>query len=495
MKSSGVSLTRIFHTGEAGAPAASRLWRFGCAKAASCRRSVLSAFRARCEIFGLTLVLATAVGSVPLAARPESGDVTESGKRFVDLLAKEDFAGAFAQFDPKVKQALPEPKLRETWQALQAQNGPFKKTLAARAEKQMGYDIVLVTCEFARATLDTKVVFDAKRQVAGLFFVPTRPAAAATPPPYARTNAFREQPLTVGSGQWALPGTLSVPTAGGPWPALVLVHGSGPQDRDETLGANKPFRDLAWGLATRGIAVLRYEKRTKEHGLKLMANLHKLTLQEETIDDALSAAARLRATAGLDAKRIFVLGHSLGGLAVPRIGKADPQLAGLIILAGSTRPLEDMIVEQVDYLVSLDASKAAEAIPKVAEIKAEVAKVKKLTAADASSTNLLLGAPVGYWLDLRAYDAPATARTLKQPLLILQGQRDYQVTQADFDGWKKALGASPNVTFKLYPTLNHLFIAGEGKSTPDEYEQSGHVAETVVADIAAWMLATNSAGR
>jgi hypothetical protein len=434
------------------------------------------------------MLLATAAVSAPWAARAESGDVTASARDFVGLLAKADFAGAVARFDPTMKQALPEATLRQVWAGVQAQAGPFKKQLDTRAEKLAGYDVVLVTCQFEQATLDTKVVFNTGRQVAGLFFVPTRPPTNP-PPPDARSDAFREKEFTIGKGQWVLPGTLAVPAGTGPWPAVVLVHGSGPEDRDETVGANKPFRDLAWGLASRGIAVLRYEKRTKQYGAKLAAAIQEITLKEETIDDALDAAARLRATEGVDPQRVFILGHSLGGMAIPRIGKADPKIAGLIVLAGSTRPLEDIIVDQLDYLASLDTSRSAESGPKLAQIRADVAKVKKLTAADVSSTNLLVGASARYWLDLRDYDAAATAKTLKQPLLILQGQRDYQVTQADFDGWKKALGASPNATFKLYPNLNHLFIAGEGKSTPSEYERTGHVAETVVADIAAWIQA------
>ena len=198
----------------------------------------------------------------PLTAPSAPGEVTSAGKQFVELLAKEDYAGAVARFDATMKAASPEPKLREAWQAVQAQAGPFQKQLGATATKVAGYDVVLVTCQFERKRLDTKVVFDAKGQVTGLFFVPT----ASGPPPYARTNAFREKEFTVGRGEWRLPGTLTLPTAGGgPWPAVVLVHGSGPEDRDETVGANKPFRDLAWGLATKGIAVLRYEKRTKEY--------------------------------------------------------------------------------------------------------------------------------------------------------------------------------------------------------------------------------------
>jgi hypothetical protein len=97
--------------------------------------------------------------------------------------------------------------------------------------------------------------------------------AAYQSPTYAVPAAFREQELIIGQGgEWPLPATLTMPAAGkGPFPAVVLVHGSGPNDRDETLGPNKPFRDLAWGLATQGIAVLRYEKRTREHAAKIAA--------------------------------------------------------------------------------------------------------------------------------------------------------------------------------------------------------------------------------
>jgi fermentation-respiration switch protein FrsA (DUF1100 family) len=185
---------------------------------------------------------------------------------------------------------------------------------------------------------------------------------------------------------------------------------------------------------------------------------------------------------------VFVLGHSLGGVVAPRIGQADTQLGGIIILAGATRPLEDLMVEQTRYLLSLNGEIPADGQTKLDQLMAEIKKVKGLTAADAFSSNLLLHAPPQYWLDLHAHDPVAEAKGLKQPLLILQGQRDYQVTMADFDGWKTGLGNKPNVTFKLYPKLNHLFMAGEGKSTPAEYDEPGHVDAMVVSDIAEWIL-------
>ena len=217
--------------------------------------------------FLLSLAMVSMILAIqaPLTARSASSGVTDAAKKFVELMAKGDFAGAVARFDATMTTAMPEAKLREAWESLQAQAGPFQKQLRVRATKLAGYEVVLVTCQFEQMVLDTKVVFDAKGRVSGLWFVPSHPAAVANePPPYARTNAFREKEFTVGRGQWQLPGTLTLPSAGGgPWPAVVLVHGSGPNDRDETVGANKPFRDLAWGLASKGIAVLRYEKRTR----------------------------------------------------------------------------------------------------------------------------------------------------------------------------------------------------------------------------------------
>jgi len=442
-------------------------------------------------ILSLTSLLTVVPVQAQSTSRPVSDDVIGAGRQFVELLAKDDFARAAAWFDATMKKALPEAKLREAWQSVQTQAGPFQKQLGAKAMKVAGYDVVLVTCQFERSTLNTRVVFDRKGQVAGLFFVPSDDATqAGGPPPYAPSKAFREQEFTVGRGEWQLPGTLAMPTAGRrPCPAVVLVHGSGPNDRDETVGANKPFRDLALGLAARGIGVLRYEKRTKQYADKFKTEgLGQFTIQQECTDDALTAVARLRATDGVDPKRIFVLGHSLGGMAAPRIGQADPQIAGVILLAGClSRPLEDIMVEQARYVLSLKAEPSEEDKAWLAEIESAAAKVKKLTAADASSSTLLLGGPPAYWLDLRRHDPLTIAESLKQPLLILQGGRDYQAPPVDFERWMEQLAGRSNVTFKLYPKLNHLFIAGEGKSTPDEYAKPGHVDERVVADIAEWV--------
>jgi hypothetical protein len=430
-------------------------------------------------------VLAQALPApVPMAKNP--ADVATA---LVDRLAKGDFQAAASNFADVMKAAAPPEKLAEIWTSIQSQMGAFKRRTAVRIERQGPYEVAFVTTEFERSTVDFKVVVDDAGRVAGFFIVPPQQPGSqgagpeSTPPAYVNKDSFREREVMVGTGEWALPGTLAMPVGQGPFPALVLVHGSGPNDRDETVEGNKPFRDLAWGLASRGVAVLRYEKRTRQHGDKL-ATVKDLTVRQETVDDALAAAGLLRHTEGIDPRRVFVLGHSLGGMLIPRIGQRDPQLAGLIVLAGAAKPLEDIILEQVAYLDAADGVVTDQEKGRFESLRAEVARIKALKPGE---TGTALGAPDSYWLDLRGYNPPEAAKALKQPLLILQGERDYQVPMDNFAAWKKALAGRPNATFKTYPKLNHLFIEGEGKSTPEEYQKPGHVSEAVIADIAGWI--------
>jgi dienelactone hydrolase len=424
--------------------------------------------------------------SDPPAAAALPKDLQAAGREFVDLLVQRNFIEAAKPFTDQMKAAAPPQKLAEIWNTIQKQFGAFKKVTGTRVEPAGQHQAALVTAEFANMTADLKVVFDAEGKIAGFFVSPVY-----TPPSYAKEGAFEEKEVVIGAdgadgaGEWALPATLALPAGAGPFPAVVLVHGSGPHDRDETIGPNKPFKDLASGLASQGIAVLRYEKRTKKYASKLGA-APGLTVQEETVDDALAAVALLRGTPGIDAKRIFVLGHSLGGMLIPRIGQRDPGIAGLIVLAGATRPLEDLILEQISYISSLDGTISAEEKKQLDEVGAQVANVKGLKASTTSAA-ALLGYPATYWFDLQGYQPASVAKTLKQPLLILQGERDYQVTMEDFDQWKAALADRKDVTLKSYPTLNHLFMEGTGKAKPEEYGKAGHVALPVITDVAGWI--------
>ena len=416
--------------------------------------------RLRAIVAGLTLMLALA--PVASAQTPDAAAVVHA-KQIFDLLEQDKAEDVAKQFNAQMTAALPPDQLRTVWTTVHQQAGEFKAYVDQRVTTPApGVTAVVLGCQFEKMVGNFVVAFDGDGKIAGLRITPrAAPAAPAAPPP---SSHFAEESVTVGSGDWSLPGTLSMPT-GPVVAAVVLVHGSGPNDRDETIGPNKPFRDLAWGLADRGIAVLRYDKRTRVHAAK-MAGSTTMTVRDETIDDALLAAALLRHRDRIDPKKIFVLGHSLGGTLGPRIAAADPSLAGLVIMAGATRSLLDAAREPLTYLSTLN--------PGAVNVDQALAQLRR-------------AAPESYWKDLDAYNPVQTAATLSMPILILQGERDYQVTMTDLRGWRDGLGERKTVTINTYPTLNHLFIAGEGKSTPAEYERPGHVSEIVLDDIAGWI--------
>jgi dienelactone hydrolase len=436
-----------------------------------------------------------AFGMIALMALParaaEADPAAQRAARaraFVAAQARGDFTAAGRDFDDVMKKASPPDKMEAAWKAVEKQVGPFRKQLGTRAGTAGKYDVVYVTCQFEKTTLDVRVVFTRDGQITGYQFRPVYKPEDFKPPPYARTDSFREEAVTVGSGEWALPGTLTLPKGAGPFAGVVLVHGSGPHDRDETIGPNKPLRDLAWGLASQGIAVLRYEKRTREHAAKMAALKDRLTVKEEVVDDAVAAAALLRTRPEIDKHRVFVAGHSLGALMAPQIGLRDGDLAGLVLLAGNSRPLEDVVLDQVTYILSLRGELGDSQKEELEKIKKQVTRVKdQKLGPDTPAADLPLGVSAAYWLALRDYRQLETAQRYRGRMLILQGERDYQVTMEDFAGWKKALGARPDVTFKSYADLNHLFMKGEGKARPAEYDKAGHVAGQVVDDIARWI--------
>ena len=438
--------------------------------------------------FILLALVSCCIATAESLEKAADKDPASAAERFVQQLAKGDFSAADKVFDATMKLALPTHKLKQAWESLIANVGELKKQLNTRAQRLGEYDVVFVTCQFEQVTLDVKVVFNRSKQISGLFFVPTKTTDEYQQPPYAKSATFREQEVQVGTGEWALPGTLTMPVGDGPFPAVVLVHGSGPNDRDETIGPNRPFLDLAWGLASKGIAVLRYEKRTKCHAEKLLLLKDSITVKEETIDDALIAVLLLRNTNKIAEDKIFLLGHSLGGMLVPRIAARDDKIAGFIVMAGTGRPFEDVLYGQYKYLYNLDGIISESEETALRKMKSQVERVKDPSlSSNTPSTELPLGIPSKYWLDLRGYRAPQMARNMKRPILILQGGRDYQVTMEDFQCWKNALSSHKNVRLVLYPKLNHLFVEGEEKSTPAEYQIPGHVAEKVVEDIAIWI--------
>ena len=435
----------------------------------------------------VTLLLLTILQS---PQGPPPADATAHARAVLAAIVADEFTKVEDEFTADMKAALPSGRLAAMWTLLQVQAGAYRSCGSnVRVVKIADKEMVITPCEFERGRIDVQFAFDSAGRISGLVFRPAAsPAVPYTLPSYANPSSYAESEMTIGSGEWVLPATLTLPVGTASVPAVILVHGSGPNDRDETIGANKPFKDLATGLSSRGIAVLRYDKRTRVHPAK-MAALPDRTVKQEVIEDVLEAVKAVRAQPRIDPGRVFVLGHSLGGMLIPRIWTAEPTVAGLIVLAGAARPLEEAILAQMRYLAAADGKVSPEEQQGIDRAVALADSVRALKPEDAKSGRMISVAPASYWLDLRGYDPPSAATQVKAPMLILQGERDYQVTPEEFAKWKAALGSRPNVTLRSYPALNHLFIAGTGPSLPAEYAVAGHLAEEVVRDIATWILA------
>lgn len=436
----------------------------------------------------LPAVIAGCAAGAASAGEPERSDRALST---IQAVLAGDGEAAIVHFNDAMKAALPAAKISGTVDALRQQLGTPGEQGPLRHGCEGGRHATWQRVAFERAELDAKLVFDDDDRVAGLFFVPPQveaPCQAAKNDDQADSAVStdpRERPVTVGSQGWPLPGVVTIPEGSGPFPAVVLVHGSGPHDADETIFGNKPFRDIAHGLADRGIASLRYVKRSKEHAQRMLAETPAFTIDEEVTDDAVAGIGWLKNQDRIDGAQVYVLGHSLGALLAPRICQRSDACAGAIVLAGSTRPIEEIVVEQVRYLAPhQDISDE-----QIAQFEAQAEQVARLRRGEQVDGPLLLGLSAEYWRSLSDYDPIATARRLDRPMLILQGERDYQVTLADFAGWREGLGDRATITLKSYPALDHLFMAGSGPSLPSDYMQPRHVDAQVIRDIAEWTTA------
>lgn len=405
-------------------------------------------------------------------------------------------AGRFADirklFAAPLRPLVSAEALQAAWEAALARLGPVAAVGAPVSEPgHAGAVVVKLPVTFERGALTLVVAVTKRGRLAGLQLAPAsagEPIAPWEPPAYALPATFDEQDLTLCAGELAVPAALSLPHQPGPQPAVVLLAGSGPQDRDETIGRNKPLKDLAWGLASRGVAVLRFDKVTYARPSEV-AQAPGFTLGDEYVPHAVAAVDVLRQHPAVDNERIFLLGHSLGGTVAPRVAAVERAIAGLVILAGETQPLHWAIVRQARYLASLDPDTAAASESTIETLSQQAMLVDSPDLFSATPANQLpLGIPASYWLDLRDYRPAEVTATLGKPMLILQGGRDYQVTVAeDLAGWRDGLANHPDVTINVYPPLNHMFCAGTGPPNPSEYEPAQHVDSAVIADIARWL--------
>lgn len=307
-------------------------------------------------------------------------------------------------------------------------------------------------------------------------------------------NGFTEEKIRIGE-KYPLEGLMTIPTTGiAAYPAVVFVHGSGPNDMNEKVGNVYPFRDLAEGLAKRGIATIRYDKRTFKYGKEMVLNTSiDLTVKEETIEDAVFASQLLKNDLRINPNRVFVLGHSMGGMLAPRIDAEGGDFAGLIIWGGSPRRLEEIIIDQQENFIKTSNLVMRWILRRqVGNTRSKFERMYRMTDEEAKTTPLFNKYSRVYYLKEWG-EKPAIhyLENLAKPILVMHASADFHVSiQKDFEEYKKILSSHPNASFKLYPGLNHLFmpsVYGDIKKAMKEYKKVQKVEEYVIDDVAEWI--------
>ncbi|HTJ84750.1 MAG TPA: alpha/beta fold hydrolase [Polyangiaceae bacterium] len=441
---------------------------------------------------GSAAASASAAGSAAPASATRSPDHIAASRAFVEEMGRGDFAAAVKRIPAKDGKSVSPSDLESMWKSSLGDRGAFEAVTDVHKEPSGKSEIVRVVVRLSKGSMAVKVGYGADDVMSRFRILPSKPPYDA--PSYVDESKLDNREIQIGKDALALPGTLTLPKGPGPWPVVVFVHGSGGGDRDESgEGGARPFRDIAEGLARKGFASIRWDKRTSDpdYVRALDIDVADFTVDHEYMNDIGAALELAKSTAELDPKKIYVIGHSMGGWLVPWLLERHTDIVGGIILAGNARHLLDLLPQQYEYLAKLDDG----AIGPLEKL--EIDKIKKQCklardpklALDTPASDLPFGTGPKYWLGIQKYDAVATAKKLKQPLLILQGGRDYQVTEKeDLALWQSGLAKSGDVVAKVYPELNHAFVAGKGMATPEEYKTSnGHVDPRVVEDILGWL--------
>jgi hypothetical protein len=411
--------------------------------------------------------------------KSQSEDVVEKSKTYAEQMATGNFTTVIEGFSKYLKGQLSEEQLKAGWDTTVADIGEYIGIHDYTTSKENDLTIVLVILEYENNGIQLRLVYNKESKIDGIWINYYKIEKETTKE---SNDIFEEIEIKIGDGDFPINGMLTLPKEVENPPIVILVHGSGQSDMNETIGAsqNKPFRDIAHGLAEQGIATIRYNKRYFQYP-ELATK--EITIEDEVLNDVTLAIEYAVESVAVDSSNIFILGHSLGGMLAPKIASGNTNVTGIISLAGSPRNLGDIILDQnLDVINRLDGTSDTDKEALIQQIEDEVHKLKNVTVEDDVE---ILGVHSSYWYSLNQIHTDEILNQLDIPMMFLQGAADFQVyADVDYVLWQTLLEDRENVTFHLYEGLNHLFMTTNGKVDITEYDKEGTVDSKVIEDIA-----------
>lgn len=400
------------------------------------------------------------------------------------LLSKHKYSKVFRCFDSNMKSKVSKQEIAKIWEQMENSVGEYKeiRNVTSRALDDGTRQTGLV--QFENGALEMMLSTNGDGRISGLFVS----QLAYEAPEYAKNLGTGKKYTNFISDGYNIPGELVIPLKCNECPVVVLVHGSGPNDKDETIGPNKVFYDIAMGLASKGIASYRYDKRSKIYPETLEGQFD---IYDETINDAVSALLHIQRDTSLHFGKYVMLGHSLGAYAMPLIADSlGDKINGAILFSANASRLEDLIEYQMNYLTSFD-NKITKAEAKVIKENTERASnIRTNEYTDSTSAELLLGYwPGKFWKSIDTYSPVSTLQANKiLPFFIMQGEKDYQIPMTEFAKWQTAVASQPNVTMQSYVGLTHLFTPTNAeRSSPQDYFSPQNVDYLVIQEMADWI--------
>ena len=400
---------------------------------------------------------------------------------FCSYLQQNKLDSAYEVFDQKAKNQMSKSLFEGTWNSIIQKMGVLER-YSLNLHKEVNSSVVIVYCEFSQNKIDMKIPFSETNKILGFTFIPhTEQQKNYALPGYDNPTKYVEKEIIIKSTV-ALPAMQTIPLNNKQFPIAIFIHGSGPNDKDETIGPNKIFKDLSIGLALNGIASIRYDKRTYVN-----KKLDTVTVEKEIIDDVLEVIKYIESNNELKGRKIFLIGHSLGAMIAPEIALRSEKVTGIVCLAASPRRLEELLIDQVKYLANSDNLISSSEQEQINILSKQIQFMRDSITAECPSEKLPMGLPASYWLSLQKYDYLKVMKSNKKPLFVLQGEKDYQVTMKDFNLIKDSLANRSETAFKVYPALNHLFLENNGEIGPNQYYFQSNVPYYVIEDISKWI--------